>query len=139
MNKYILLLIGICCFSLTFMAQNIKKTVQLDINRYAKKWYEIARFPHRFEKNLSHVMLLINLLEITKYLVENQVKTVDNKFKKIKGITWIPDLNETGKLKVCFFWPFSAPYWVHSIDEDYSVAIVGGLSNNYHWILSDKP
>ena len=38
-------------------SQMIDKTTvkELDLNRYLGKWYEIARFPHSFEKNLVGV------------------------------------------------------------------------------------
>ncbi len=120
------------------MAQPKNITVQLDINKYAKTWYEIARFPHRFETGLTHVSAIYQLVGQNKISVLNKGKK-GNKIKQIKGTAWIPDPSESGKLKVRFFWPFAAQYWVHYVDDQYRVAIVGGSGSNYLWILADKP
>lgn len=111
----------------------------VDINKYAKTWYEIGRFPHRFEKKLTHVSATYQILPNGKISVLNKGYNAQNKLKQIKGIAWIPNLNESNKLKVRFFWPFAAPYWIEYLDHDYTIAIVGGPSKKYLWILADKP
>ena len=121
------------------MLYSQKITVQIDIQKYAKTWYEIARFPHSFEKGLMHVSATYTIVGKNKVSVLNKGTNAKQKNKQIKGVAWIPNLSESGKLKVRFFWPFAAPYWVHYVDESYSVAIVGGPGNNYLWILADKP
>lgn len=35
---------------------NIAPVKEFDLNRYLGKWYEIARFDHRFERGLTKVM-----------------------------------------------------------------------------------
>lgn len=138
MNRYLYLLVILILFSLN-MSYAQKTTVQIDIQKYAKTWYEIARFQHRFEKGLTHVSATYAMIGKNKISVLNKGTNSKHKISQIKGVAWIPDLSESGKLKVRFFWPFSAPYWVHYVDENYSVAIVGGPGNNYLWILADKP
>lgn len=116
-----------------------KTTVDVDIQKYAKTWYEIARFPHRFEKGLSDVSATYTIVGNNKISVLNKGIRSNKKTSQIKGVAWIPNSGETGKLKVRFFWPFTAPYWVHYVDDNYSVAIIGGPGNKYLWILADKP
>lgn len=116
-----------------------KTTVSIDLDKFAKTWYEIARFPHRFEKGLTNISATYTIIGNNKISVLNKGINSKLKQKKIKGIAWLPNISESGKLKVQFFWPFSAPYWIHYVDENYSVAIIGGPGNHYLWILADKP
>lgn len=43
------------------------------------------------------------------------------------------------RLRVSFFWPFSAPYWIIALDDDYQYAMVGLPNRRYLWILSRTP
>jgi apolipoprotein D and lipocalin family protein len=43
------------------------------------------------------------------------------------------------KLKVQFFWPFKADYWIIDLDKEYQYAVVGHPSRDYLWILSRTP
>lgn len=109
---------------------------ELSIERYAGVWYEIARFPHFFEKNLQYVTATYTLKKNGKISVTNRGKTPEGKWKEANGRAWMPDAAEPGKLRVQFFWPFSAPYWVHRLDPEYKYVLVGGPGNDYLWILS---
>ncbi|HTL81148.1 MAG TPA: lipocalin family protein, partial [Bacteroidia bacterium] len=40
------------------------------------------------------------------------------------------------KLKVQFFWPFKASYWIIALADDYSYAVVSHPGRKYLWILS---
>ncbi len=42
--------------------KDIERICDVDINRYIGTWYEIARFPHPFEKDLEYVTATYNLL-----------------------------------------------------------------------------
>lgn len=138
MNRTFFLFTHIFLFS--FIMTNAQKiTVQVDIQKYAKTWYEIARFPHRFEKGLTNVTATYTIIGKNKISVLNKGINAKQKNTQIKGVAWLPDISETGKLKVRFFWPFSAPYWIHYVDKEYTVAIVGGPGKKYLWILADKP
>ena len=44
-----------------------------------------------------------------------------------------------GQLKVSFFWPFSADYWVIGLDDEYRWAVVGNPNRKYVWVLSRSP
>jgi lipocalin len=114
----------------------------VDINRYAGKWYEIARFPHSFEKDLVGVTATYTLREDGKIDVLNQgdIKTLDGRLKKARGKAKIPNPDETGKLKVSFFLFFYADYFILELDEvNYQYALVGSSSDKYLWILCRKP
>ncbi|MFO7657520.1 MAG: lipocalin family protein [Bacteroidales bacterium] len=114
----------------------------VDIDKFIGKWYEIARFPHSFEKDLVGVTATYKLLDNGRIEVLNQGydKTLDGKLKIAKGKAKIPDPEEPGKLKVSFFLFFYADYYILELDSsDYQYALVGSSSENYLWILSRTP
>lgn len=114
----------------------------LDLNRYLGKWYEIARFPHSFEKGLVGVTATYRLKEdgMIEVLNEGFKNTLDGKRSKAVGKAKIPNKLEPGKLKVSFFWIFYADYYVLELDaENYQYAMIGSSSDKYFWILSRTP
>jgi apolipoprotein D and lipocalin family protein len=114
----------------------------VDVNKYAGVWYEIARLPNSFEKDLVGVTATYTLRDDGKIDVLNQgyVKTLDGRLKKTKAIAKIPDPGEPGKLKVYFFLFFGSDYFIMELDQDnYKYALVGSSSINFLWILSRTP
>jgi apolipoprotein D and lipocalin family protein len=136
MKKIITLLsfIGI----ISCQSQPLETVKTLDVNQYAGTWYEIARLPNRFEKDLEYVTATYELMENGKIKVINRGMSISEPGKKseITGKAWVPDSAFPGKLKVQFFWPFSGRYWVISLDPDYRYALVGDPSRKFLWILS---
>ena len=146
MRKNHLFLLFILLFS--FCTTNIqskmidKTTVkELDVKRYMGRWYEIARFPHSFEKNLVGVTATYELMENGKIKVINEgfKNTLDGKHSTATGKAKIPDKKEPGKLRVSFFWDFYADYYVLELDKNYQYAMIGSSSDKYFWILSRSP
>jgi apolipoprotein D and lipocalin family protein len=108
-----------------------------DLNKYLGTWYEIARFPHSFEKGLSCVSAEYSLREDGKINVKNKgFQTNKEKWTSIDGVARVPDISKPGEIKVQFFWPFSGDYFVIDVDEEYHYALVGSPSRKYLWILS---
>jgi lipocalin len=114
----------------------------LDLKRYLGTWYEIARFPHSFEKDLVGVTATYSLKPNGKIKVVNQGydKSLDGTLKVAEGKAKIPDKNEPGKFKVSFFWFFYADYFVMELDQkNYEWVMIGSSSPKYFWILSRTP
>ena len=104
------------------------KTVQyVDLERYLGKWYEIAKYPVVFEKNLVAVTATYSIRDDGKIKVTNagRKKTLDGKEKIAVGKAWVIDKKTNAKLKVQFFWPFSGDYWIIELGKDYEYAVVG--------------
>ena len=145
MGKIITLLLSFLLILSSCNGQNtmIDKTVvnDLDIERYLGKWYEIARFDHRFERDLVGVTATYS------YRDDGMIKVVNSGYKKTLqgerseaiGKAKVPDLNIPSKLKVSFFWIFYGDYFVLELDEDYQWAVIGSSSDKYLWILSRIP
>ena len=111
---------------------------QVNLEKYCGTWYEIARLPNRFEKGLECVTATYKLREDGKIEVINKGHKIGEpgKISKIKGVARIPDRNQPGKLKVCFFWPFSGNYYILVLEESYRYALIGEPSRKYLWVLS---
>ena len=118
----------------------VLETVQnVDLNRYAGKWYEIARLPNRFEKGLVCVTAEYVMRDDGKIKVINKGHKEENiqETDIATGKAWQPDPKEPGRLKVQFFWPFSGKYYIFHLDEEnYQYVMVGDPSRKYFWILS---
>lgn len=116
---------------------------ELDLDRYLGAWYEIARFPHSFEKNLVGVTANYSIKENGKIKVVNQgyKNTLDGKLKRSVGKAYQPSPEEQpAHLKVSFFLFFYGDYFVMELDEEnYQWAVIGSSSPNFLWILSRTP
>jgi apolipoprotein D and lipocalin family protein len=110
-----------------------------DINKYLGKWYEIARFPHSFEKDLIGVTANYSLKDDGKIKVENKgyVGSLDGPKKNAIGKAKFT--KNPRRLKVSFFWIFYGKYDILEVDlENYKYALVGS-GKNFLWILSRTP
>ncbi|MCX5781527.1 MAG: lipocalin family protein [Elusimicrobia bacterium] len=110
----------------------------VDINRYIGTWYEIAKYPQRFEKGLVGIIANYSFLPKGKIRVINSGYKADfnGKLKTAKGKAWIADKKTNAKLKVSFFWPFTGNYWIIDLGKDYEYAVIGDPKRKYLWILS---
>jgi apolipoprotein D and lipocalin family protein len=106
-------------------------------NRYLGKWYEIARFDFKFEKNLSNVTATYSLNQDGSIKVDNKGYNYKKKeWKESVGKAKFVNSEDEARLKVSFFGPFYAGYNVIAIDDNYQHALVAGNNLNYLWILS---
>lgn len=112
----------------------------VDLSKYTGRWFEIARYPHRFEKGCAGVTADYSLELDGTIAVINTCRQEDRgKIKTAQGWAKVVDTQSNAKLKVSFFWPFYGDYWILKLDPDYRYAIVGAPSRKYVWILSRTP
>lgn len=113
----------------------------VDINRYLGKWYEISKYPNRFEKNCFGVTAEYSLRLHENIKVVNSCKkgSLEGKEKSITGKAWVQDKTTNAKLRVQFFWPFSSAYWIIDLGKNYEYAVVGHPKRKFLWILSRVP
>lgn len=136
--KKILFVFLICVFiiSCSNKYKSLKTVEKVDINNYLGTWYEIARLPHRFEKNCKNVSANYTLKENGDIKVINSCTKIDtNKKSSATGIAYSTN-KSNNKLKVSFFRPFYGDYWILILDKNYEYAVVGSPSREYLWILS---
>ena len=110
----------------------------LDTERYMGRWYEIARFDHRFERGLEQCVATYLPLPKGKISVENSgivARTGKRKSAYGKVHTGL----KPGQLRVSFFLFFYSDYKVLALDKKYQWALVGSSTPDYLWILSRTP
>lgn len=114
---------------------------QLDLERYAGQWYEIARMDHSFERGMVGCTADYTIQEDGSIKVVNAgyKNSLDGKHKISEGKARRPDENEPGKLEVSFFLWFYSDYNVLELADDYRYVLVGSKSADYLWILSRSP
>lgn len=111
---------------------------ELDLERYLGKWYEIARYDHKFERDLVGVSAEYSMREDGKIKVLNSgyKNSLVGKYSEAIGKAKIPNPLEPAKLKVSFFLFFYGDYFVMDLDDNYQWVIIGSSSQSYLWILS---
>ena len=119
---------------------------QVDIQKYAGKWYEIAHLPMYFQRKcVSNITAQYSVNADQTMGVLNSCRIENGEMISSEGVAY-PQNQGNSKLKVSFLppglrWiPFTrGHYWVLHVDPEYKVALVGGPSNKYLWILSREP
>jgi apolipoprotein D and lipocalin family protein len=110
----------------------------VELDKYLGKWYEIAHLPARFQEGCTDTTATYTLSKDGNISVLNECIR-NGKVKRAKGKAKVIDKNTGAKLKVTFFWPFSADYWIIYLGKDYDYAVVGTPNRKYLWILSRTP
>jgi apolipoprotein D and lipocalin family protein len=113
----------------------------VDLSRYVGKWYEIARYQHRFQEGCFGSKANYTMRDDGKITVVNECfdKSSSGKLRSAKGKAWVVDKETNAKLKVSFFWPFAGDYWIIDIGQDYEYAVVGHPDRKYLWVLARTP
>lgn len=137
---FIILVIVSCSKSESQMINNTT-IKELDLNRYLGTWYEIARFPHKFEKGMAGVTANYSLRDDGKIRVINKgyKNGLNGELSVAEGKAKIPDKLQPGKLKVSFFWIFYGDYYILELGPNYEYVMIGSSSPKYFWILSRTP
>ena len=113
----------------------------VNIEKYMGTWYEIARYPNRFQEGCvaTQVAVLAPVDGNVKVFNICREGSVDGKENSIEGKAWSVDSETNAKLKVQFFWPFRGDYWIIQLDKDYKYAVVGHPKRTFLWILTRTP
>ncbi len=130
------------CAGESFRDTSAPIAAQRDFNpeRYLGLWYEIARFPVRFEEGCVATTAEYGAIDATTVSVRNTCRkgAPDG---PVQGVSGTATVVGPGQLKVKFpKVPFvSADYWVLWVDADYQTAVVGVPSGTSGWILARTP
>lgn len=113
----------------------------VELQRYLGRWYELARYDNRFERGCEGVTAEYSLRPdgMIKVLNTCRQDAPDGEARSAEGRAKLVEGAGGAKLKVAFFGPFFADYWVLDRADDYSWAIVGEPSGRYLWLLSRTP
>lgn len=119
----------------------------VDLDRYAGRWYEIARFPNRFQKSCAgEVTADYTRREDGRLRVVNRCRRANGSVIEASGVARVAAKDgSNAKLQVRFapawlsFLPVWGDYWVLELADDYSHALVGDGGRDYLWILAREP
>ncbi len=130
-----------CTFGRKELAPPLQVVPRVNLERYTGTWFEIARFPHRFQEGCVASSATYTLRSDGTIEVLNQCRkgSPDGEVASAQGKGWVVDKETNAKLKVSFFWPFSGDYWIIDLGENYEYAVVGHPNRKYLWILSRTP
>ena len=131
---------GPACTAAEPEKQPLQTVNTVDLARYAGTWYEIARYPNRFQRDCAgDVTALYEVRPDGSVRVTNSCAEPDGSTKSAKASAKVVDRETNAKLKVTFFWPFSGDYWIINLGPNYEYAVVGEPGRDYLWILSRTP
>jgi len=125
----------------------LQAVASLDVPRYLGRWYEIAKFPNRFQKQCAaQTRADYQLSADGRISVINRCQNQQGQIEEAKGIARQQGSSTSPRLQVRFApaWLSFIPavwgdYWVVDIDQGYQLAAVSEPSRNYLWILSRTP
>ena len=125
-------------------ASPLKPIDHLDVQRYVGRWYEIAKYPNRFQKQCaSDTSADYAQMPDGRFSVLNQCRQADGDWQKALGVARPAGDGASAKLKVRFapawlsFLPFVwGDYWVVDIDDGYTLVAVSEPQREFLWILS---
>lgn len=127
-------------FPCTRKPKGAKVVTDFDPDKYLGKWYEIARFDFKYEKEINNTTAHYTKNEDGSIKVVNRgYKYKENKWSEAVGKAKLVASPNIGRLKVSFFGPFYSPYNVVQLDGDYEYALVVGKNTDYIWFLSRTP
>ncbi len=108
----------------------------IDQERYLGRWYEQARLPNSFEEGCQSAIAEYARRADGLISVRNTCIDVSGRTQVAEGRARPAGAPGEGKLKVSFFGPFWADYWVLERADDYSWSIVGEPEGRYLWVLT---
>ena len=119
----------------------------LDVPRYMGQWYEIAKFPNRFQKKcVAETVAQYTLLTSGRVRVTNRCRMANGEMDEAIGMAKQVGAKNSPKLKVRFAPEWLSfldavwgDYWVLDLDANYRLVAVGEPSREYLWVLSRTP
>jgi apolipoprotein D and lipocalin family protein len=140
MGRGVLMIALLLAAACTYTPEGVQPISGFDASRYMGRWYEVARLPNRFEKNLEQITATYALQDDGSVQVVNRgFDTKKNEWRDIVGRAKFVGPSDVAALKVSFFGPFYGGYNVVDLDPGYKNALVVGPNRSYLWILSREP
>jgi apolipoprotein D and lipocalin family protein len=123
----------------------VRAVPEVDLARYAGRWFEIARLPNSFQKDCAgETTAEYVLLPDRQIRVVNSCVRPDGSVNRAEGRARLAKADgPASRLKVRFapgflsFLPMVwGDYWILDLTDDYGAVLVGEPSRKYLWILS---
>jgi apolipoprotein D and lipocalin family protein len=126
-------------------AESLATVGEVDLARYAGRWFEVARYPNRFQQQcVADTTATYALRDDGNVSVVNRCRTRDGS-DEANGVARRVD-GRTDRLEVSFLpaalrWlPVGwGSYWIIDLAADYRYAVIGEPSRQFLWVLSRTP
>lgn len=125
----------------------LEPVAALDLPRYMGRWYELARYPNRFQQQCAGAATAdYALLPKGSVQVVNRCPkpggTVDEAIGEARRVG--PEGSATLQVRFAPAWLSFLPqvwgnYWVVELDAAYQLAVVSEPKREYLWVLSRQP
>lgn len=145
--SFIISLATVSTFAQSSKGSNVRAVSSVDLNKYSGTWYEIAKYPNKFQKKcVGNTTATYTIKSEEKLEVVNRCLEKDGTIKEAKGSGRVKDRRTNAKLEVRFAPGFLSflpavwgDYWVIDLAPDYSYSVIGTPDRDYFWILSRTP
>jgi apolipoprotein D and lipocalin family protein len=151
--KFLWLALALTCITQPAVAQStaplppVNTIAELNVPRYMGTWYEVAKFPNRFQvKCIANTRARYLAQTDGTVQVPNSCLTADGSTIDALGVAQQVGGSTSPKLQVRFApaWLGWLPqvwgdYWVIDLDADYQMAAVSDATREFLWILSRNP
>ena len=130
------MLLAACVYNAGRDAIDRTTVANLNLQKFMGRWYEIARFDHRFERGMRSVTADYTLLP------NGQVEVVNEGMRGgelHRSVGHAKTTAQPGHLRVSFFWKFYSDYNILEMGEQGDWVLVGSRAPRYLWILSRTP
>jgi len=119
----------------------------LDVPRYMGAWFEIAKFPNRFQRKCvrnttaEYALQGDGAVRVTNRCVTAQGDTIEavGRARQVGGPTSAKLEVRLAPAWLSFLPMVWGDYWVIDLDADHSLAAVGEPQRNHLWVLSRSP
>lgn len=151
MKRILCLALALFCAGSVVAAPPIQALPALDIPAYMGKWYQVAWFPNRFQKQcVSDTSATYRRID-GGVEVTNSCRTAEGKTDSVVGLARPKDAKVQGdslqpaQLEVSFLpswlrWlPIWGSYWVIRLADDGRYAVVSEPTREYLWVLARAP
>lgn len=128
-------------------ATPLQSVERLDVPRYMGVWYEIAKFPNRFQRKcVADTHAEYSVLAPGRLRVINRCRLADGQMDQAVGEARQLGAETSARLQVRFApaWLSWLPmvwgsYWVIDLEDDYQLVAVSEPGREYLWVLSRSP
>jgi apolipoprotein D and lipocalin family protein len=132
--------------SLVPQRQALLTTAQVDLNRYAGRWYEIARLPAASTGRCATDASTTYTLRSNHLEIEQRCRGADGRERVARGVGYAVEGSRDAKLEVSLFprwlrwlpWAWSG-HWIVDVDAGYRHAVVGTPGRRGLWLLARSP
>ena len=140
-SRIIIILTGAILLTGCQTMEPIHTVNQVDLNRFAGKWYVIASIPTFIEKEAY------NAVESYRLADDGTIETtftfnkggLDGPLKTYRPRGYIRDKKSNAVWGMQFIWPFKAEYRIIYLSEDYTETVIGRTKRDYVWIMARRP